>query len=154
MSQSTSRVLRRGFTLIEILIVITIIAILALIIIPKMHIPVDRARTVSMEKNRRIIQRALEVFHSDTGVYPYELTDLTKTTVTDLSAGTCSKTGFVSQSFRGPYLIVQDGGIELLPRNPLIRDTTDDLARHWTYDHDGEVQSAFGASAVGQTPGP
>jgi general secretion pathway protein G len=60
----------RGFTLIELMIVIVILGLLATIIMPKiMHRPED-ARRSKAQLEIRNIEAALDLFHVDTGRYP------------------------------------------------------------------------------------
>jgi type II secretory pathway pseudopilin PulG len=123
--------------------VITILAILALIVVPRLYIPVDNAKRATMTHNLKTIQHALEIFRTDMGVYPYELSDLTKDSVSGMSDSTRTTAGFVEAGFGGPYLVVHEDPVDMLPRNPFIGNTSDDLTRHWTYDHEGTVESGF-----------
>ncbi len=61
---------RRGFTLIEILVVIVILGLLAGIIIPRIAGRVDQARVESTRIQLKAIKGALEQFKIDNGFYP------------------------------------------------------------------------------------
>jgi type II secretion system protein G len=63
--------MRRGFTLLELLIVIAIIAILAAILVPNMLHARAQAQTASCEGNMKQIATALEMYATDhSGQYP------------------------------------------------------------------------------------
>ena len=60
----------RGFTLIELMIVVAIIAILAGILIPNFVTARSQAQTAACESNLRAIATALELYYTDNQVYP------------------------------------------------------------------------------------
>ncbi len=62
--------MNRGFTLIEIIIVVTILAILAGLIIPRYVGRVEEARKVKAVTQIREIMKALELYRLDNGKYP------------------------------------------------------------------------------------
>ena len=75
--------LGRGFTLIEILIVVAIIAILALAIIPNyVGFDVD-ARAVTTKSNLSTIRNRISLYRAKEGKYPASLSDLLKETYSD-----------------------------------------------------------------------
>ena len=125
---------RRGFTLIELLIVIVVIAILALIVIPRVMNASGRARDAARDANMQQIRNAIEIFRTDLGVYPEVLTDLTvpKDNFTGLHATTRSN-GAIEAGFNGPYLTINEGGIENLPPNPYMPASVTTIAGHWDY---------------------
>ena len=59
-----------GFTLIEILVVITILAILAGLLVPRVMDRPDQARVVAAKNDIRAIQSAINLYRLDSGVYP------------------------------------------------------------------------------------
>ena len=61
---------QRGFTLIELMIVVAIIAILAGILIPNFTHARAQAQTAACEANLREIATAFELYYSDNQVYP------------------------------------------------------------------------------------
>src|SRR5205085_305383 len=67
---------KKGFTLIELMIVVVIIGILAAIAIPNFAALVGRAREASTKKNMHLLQTATEDFAAvSSGRYPDNLTD-------------------------------------------------------------------------------
>lgn len=62
--------IQQGFTLIEVMVVVVILAILAAIIIPKiLHRP-DQARNVAAKQDILSIQNAMDLYKLDNGFYP------------------------------------------------------------------------------------
>jgi general secretion pathway protein G len=60
----------RGFTLIEILVVITILGILAALIVPRIMDRPDQARATAARADVNAIMSALKLYKLDNGVYP------------------------------------------------------------------------------------
>ena len=60
----------KGFTLIEVLIVVVIIAILASLVVPRMIAQVDKARAAEAYQMVGVITRAAYREHDLTGSYP------------------------------------------------------------------------------------
>jgi general secretion pathway protein G len=65
-----SRWNRRGFTLIEIMVVVVILGILAAIIIPRISDRPEQARRTKATMDLRRIETALSLFQMDNGFYP------------------------------------------------------------------------------------
>ncbi len=139
---------RRGFTLIELMIVIIVIAILALIVIPKLAGASVKAKESTVSANLGMIRNALEQFQSDTGYYPNTLEDMVKSTGAQGYDGTAAVS--VAATYKGPYMR-QQGGIGTnagIPKNPFITSavseaagtaaptaaTVPSTAAHWVYD--------------------
>ncbi len=60
----------RGFTLIEIMVVVTILAILAALVVPKLVGRSDDARRVAAKVQIKNIEGALQLYKLDSGIYP------------------------------------------------------------------------------------
>ncbi len=61
---------QRGFTLLEIIVVVAIIAILAAYIAPKISGRVDDARVTKAKSDIRVLESALELYKLDNFTYP------------------------------------------------------------------------------------
>ncbi|PJD93660.1 MAG: type II secretion system protein GspG [Legionella sp.] len=62
--------LQRGFSLIEIMVVVVILGILAALVVPKIISRPDEARVVKAKQDVLAIQNALELYKLDNGFYP------------------------------------------------------------------------------------
>ncbi|MHB1515939.1 MAG: type II secretion system major pseudopilin GspG [Acidiferrobacteraceae bacterium] len=60
----------RGFTLIEVMVVMVILGILAAIIVPKIINRPDQARIVAAKNDIRSVMSALKLYRLDNGQYP------------------------------------------------------------------------------------
>jgi general secretion pathway protein G len=71
-------VTRRGFTIIELLVVLAAIALLLGIVAPRYLQHVDRAREAALRSNLAALRDALDRFHADRGRWPEALDELVK----------------------------------------------------------------------------
>jgi general secretion pathway protein G len=67
---------KSGFTLVELLVVLAIIATLLSIAAPRYGGSVDRAKESVLHENLSTIRDAIDKFHSDNDAYPASLDDL------------------------------------------------------------------------------
>lgn len=67
---------QRGFTLLELIVVMTIVALLASIAAPRYFDSVDRARDRVLMQNLNLLRDAIDKYYTDTGAYPASLADL------------------------------------------------------------------------------
>lgn len=74
---NTASIRRKGFTLIELMIVMTIVGILATIAVPNYQRALIRAREAVLQENLYSIRSAIDQFYADLGKYPDNLADLT-----------------------------------------------------------------------------
>lgn len=65
-----------GFTLIELMIVMAIIALLLTLVAPRYFGHVDKAKEAVLRQNLTSVRDTLDKFYSDTGKYPASLADL------------------------------------------------------------------------------
>ena len=129
---------RRGFTLIEMWIVIVVIAILALIVIPRLLSAGRKAKEATLRANLHQLRNAIATFEADTGVYPGDLDDLVAA-----NEGALTVTGVPSGTYKGPYLTTSGGlGGTGIPQNPFAG-ATSAVSANWSYTAgDGKVLSA------------
>ncbi len=71
---------QKGFTLLEMLIVIVIVLVLAIIIVPNLISGPARARDSQRKADMRTIKTALETYYNDNNAYPTSLNVLTEGT--------------------------------------------------------------------------
>jgi general secretion pathway protein G len=75
-SQPVFRSLRKGFTLIELIIVMAIVSLLLTLAAPRYFRSIERSKETVLRANLASTRDALDKFYSDTGKYPDQLTDL------------------------------------------------------------------------------
>jgi len=116
----------RGFTLIEILVVVMILGLLISLAAPRIMGRTDEARTVKAKADMRAIEEALNLYRLDSGIYP--TTDQGLTALVEEPS-----TGDPPRNWR------PDGYLERLPLDPWDRD--------YLYASDGKtyVLQSFGA---------
>ncbi len=66
----------RGFTLLELLFVLIIVALLAGIVGPMLVGSISRARESTLKEDIHILRRAIDDYYADNGKYPGELNEL------------------------------------------------------------------------------
>jgi general secretion pathway protein G len=66
----------KGFTLIELIVVLAIIALLVAIVAPRYYRTVDNAREASLKTSLNIMRDAIDKFTADKGRYPDSLDEL------------------------------------------------------------------------------
>lgn len=100
---------RRGFTLIETVVTVGIIATLAAVVVPQVVNQFDAADPTRLQNDLKGLQSAIEAFNVNTKAYPSDLDDLANTiAVTDTALGvaTTLPVYLTSQTsyWNGPYV--------------------------------------------------
>lgn len=67
---------RKGFTLIEMLIVIIILGLLASLVGPKLFTKVDKARTMTAKAQIELLSAAIDTYRLDMGKFPKSLDEI------------------------------------------------------------------------------
>jgi general secretion pathway protein G len=98
-TQPAPRASRQGFTLVELLLVLTILGILAAIVVPKFTGRTEQARVTAARTQISTFSTALEAYEIDNGSYPRSLEELVQQPRD-------------AQNWKGPYL---QGDIPLDP---------------------------------------
>ncbi len=126
---------RCGFTLIEVLIVVTIIAILSILVIPRATAARRRAKEAQLRGNLKQLRDGIERFEATSAAWPPSLSDVMATDGGAISADFDGRGGWVDRSaYDGPYLLTGDGQ---LPNDPFT------AAADWDYDNTtGAVHSS------------
>lgn len=71
-----SQNIRSGFTLVELLVVMAIVALLASLVAPRYFESIDRAKEAALRSNLKTLRDAIDRYHGDTGRYPESLVTL------------------------------------------------------------------------------
>jgi len=71
-----ARLKNRGFTLLELLVVLAIVALLLTISVPRYFHSVDKAKEIVLRENLRVTRSTLDKFFADRGRYPESLQEL------------------------------------------------------------------------------
>lgn len=75
--KTTGRALR-GFTLVEVLVVLAIVALLASLAVPRFFGGLQRAREAALVENLRVMRVAIDRFEADRGRLPESLDELVR----------------------------------------------------------------------------
>ncbi len=109
----------RGFTLVELLVVVVVLAVLAAIVLPKFVNSSQRSKEASLKQNLKMLRDAINRFYTDTGYYPHTLDDLAKTNPSDVRGADPSGSGgsvvIDANTWHGPY-------IDEVPLDPISGD--------------------------------
>ena len=137
---------RTGFTLIEVLIVIVVIAILAAIVIPRLLGAGRQAKEAALKATLQQLRNAVALFQAQCGCYPTNLIDLMASTAPATGTLTDGSTiNINADDFQGPYLTTPNGA---LPNNPTTGGNV--VGTDWTYDAaTGAVHAAAGTAVDG-----
>lgn len=67
---------KKGFTLIEMLIVMAIVSLLLTIALPRYFGSLDKAKEVALKENLQVLRVTLDKYNADKGYFPSRLDDL------------------------------------------------------------------------------
>ena len=105
---------RLGFTLVEMLMVIIVVAVISAIAIPKVTKQIQLAKERSLRAQLRIARIAVERFYNDTGYYPQRMSRLNDLKVDVTPTFPALTPGGIEQNlpaslYRGPYISDDSG---------------------------------------------
>jgi len=103
----------RGFTLVELLVVIVVLAVLAAIVVPKFVGAGERSREAALKSDLKVLRNAVALFFTDCKSYPKNLNDLAATSAPAKgkdSSGTDKD--ITATDWNGPY-------VEKVPTDPI-----------------------------------
>jgi general secretion pathway protein G len=138
--QLTSRSRSRrqlGFTLVEMLLVLVILATLAAIVIPKFAGRSQQAKVTAAQSQISSIELALDAFEVDNGYYPKSLNELIEAPANSAGwKGPYLKKGVPADPWGNPYTYEYPGkhnasGYDILSNGPDGRSGTDDDINNW-----------------------
>ena len=66
----------RGFTLVELLLVLFLVALLASLVAPVITGTIGRARESALKEDLRTVRKAIDDYYADKGTYPADLEEL------------------------------------------------------------------------------
>lgn len=75
-SAMTTARTKRGFTLVELLVVLAIIATLLTLVVPRYFRDVERSKETVLRQNLQTTRHAIDTFHADNARYPHNLQEL------------------------------------------------------------------------------
>lgn len=93
-----------GFTLVELLVVIVILAVLAAIALPKFMDSSARSKESALKSDLKILRNAITLFKTDTGLYPLTLADLAAASAPAQGNNGTADTALTASNWHGPYL--------------------------------------------------
>lgn len=96
---------RKGFTLVELLVVIVVLAVLAAIVLPKFMNSSKRSKESALRSDLKLIRNAISLFQADCGCFPKTLADLAAASAPAKGLDSAGADATITGSdWHGPYL--------------------------------------------------
>lgn len=74
--KSANRYSSKGFTLVELLLVLFLVALLASLVMPVATRSIDQAKESALKEDLHVLRKAIDSYYANTGKYPQSLTQL------------------------------------------------------------------------------
>jgi type II secretion system protein G len=94
----------KAFTLTELLIAMVIMSILAMIAIPKFSNRTTTAKTAAAQSDLKLLRFAIQMYQTDTGLYPTVLSDLIASTQPANGLSSAGVSTAIASGWNGPYI--------------------------------------------------
>lgn len=106
MQQLREKIMHRngGFTLVELLVVIVVLAVLAAIVLPKFMDSGQRSKESALKSDLKLVRNAVTIYKTDTGLNPLTVDDLAATTAPAKGNDGTSDVALTASNWHGPYL--------------------------------------------------
>lgn len=93
-----------GFTLVELLVVIVVLAVLAAIVLPKFMDSGQRSKESALKSDLKLVRNAISLFKTDTGLYPITLANLSDSVAPSQGHNGTAEVDLTATNWHGPYL--------------------------------------------------
>ncbi len=103
---------QKGFTLVELLVVIVVLAVLAAIVLPKFMDSGTRSKESALKSDLKLIRNAITIFKTDTGLYPLALSDLAASSAPAQGSNGTADVNLTASNWHGPY-------VQSIPNDPV-----------------------------------
>lgn len=111
--QSLSKRKAQGFTLVELLVVVVILAVLAAVVLPKFVSSSQKSKEAALKSDLVMLRNAVTLFKTDTGYYPQSLSDLAAASAPAKGLDSAAALQNVNAAdWQGPY-------VESIPTDPI-----------------------------------
>jgi general secretion pathway protein G len=104
---------RKGFTLVELLVVIVVLAVLAAIVLPKFMDSSKRSKESALKSDLKLLRNGVSLFQADCGCFPKTLDDLKATSAPAKGVDSSgNEVDITATDWHGPYL-------QEIPKDPV-----------------------------------
>lgn len=101
---------KKGFTLLEVMVVVAILAVLVALVLPNFGGLISQAKTVTVQGQLEKAKEACLAFNTDTGTWPREYSDSSSTSNRQLTQNQPGLTGWNGPYLERPFLANKWGG--------------------------------------------
>jgi general secretion pathway protein G len=126
------QIVRKGFTLVEILIVVVILGILAAIVVPQFTNATQDAQTGNMRAQKKSLQNQIELYKARNGSYPTLAAMQTAPTGGAGHWGVLINAGYIKNAPKNPFNNLATIGAGTVAANGI--DVAGVAATGWAYD--------------------